>query len=129
NIEVRPREGTRHIANAGMRCQRAAAGLPRGDDTLAAVRGEDANGRFVQRRKTYLRHASGKQSRARAPMAHGGISAPEFGKEKFSINRRQKFFSIREAEQAQNSGRAREGLQAGALIDEQKARQKGYPPG
>jgi len=48
NVEVRPGEGTRHIAHTGVRRERAAAGLSGGDDDFAAVRRQNANGRFVQ---------------------------------------------------------------------------------
>ena len=95
NIEIHAREGTRHVAHAGVSRQRPATGLAGGDDHFAAVRGQNANGRVVQRRKAHLRNASGEQGHARAPDAGSGIRAAELGKEKFAIDRRQQSFSFR----------------------------------
>ena len=50
---------------------------------------------------------------------------PSFEKKNLLIDRRQKFFFLRQAEQAQNSRRARQRLQAGALIKVEQARQDG----
>ncbi len=105
-----------------MRRKRAAAGLSRGDDHLAAVRREHANRGVMQRGKTDLGDAPGKQRHAGAARAHGRIRAAELREKKFAVDRRQQPLAVRKPEQAENSGCARERLQSRALVKVEDAR-------
>src|SRR5260370_30103635 len=73
NGKICARKRTGRIAHARMRRKRAAAGLSRGNDDFAAVRGQHTDRRVMQRGKADLRNASGKKRHAGAAWAHPRI--------------------------------------------------------
>lgn len=70
--EILSREFAGGIANARVRSERAAAELAIGDDGFAAVGGKDADGGFVQLRKSNVGNAAGEEGDAGAARTGGG---------------------------------------------------------
>src|SRR5208282_6886231 len=101
------------FAHAGMRGQRAAAELRAGDDHLAAVGREDANGGFIELGESDIGDAAGKEGHARAAGALRGKGFAEFAEKEIIVDARQKTLAISEAEQFEDAGGARKRLQAG----------------
>ncbi len=110
------------IANTCMRRERAAAKLIFWDDDFAAVGGEDADGGFVELRKSDVGDASSEEGDAGAARTGGGKSQAEAAEEKIVVDAREKTFALGEAEKFQDADTARDGLQAGALIEAKNAR-------
>jgi hypothetical protein len=72
-----------------MRSQSAAAELRRGDDDLAAVASENADGGVVELREGDLRDTAGEKGDARTTRPDGGKGAAELLKEKRVVNSRE----------------------------------------
>ncbi len=102
--------------------ERAAAKLVFWDDHFAAVGGEDADGGFVELRECDVGDASGEKRDAGAAGAGGGKRGAEAAVEKIVVDAREEAFALGEAEKLQNTDAARDGLQAGALIEAKNAR-------
>lgn len=113
------------VANSGMRGKRAAAKLFRGDDDFATVGGENADGGVVELRKGDVGDATGEEGDTGAAWSDGGKSLAEAREEKRIVDARKKAFAIGEAEKFEDAGGASDFLQAGALIDAEKARDRG----
>ena len=84
-----------------MRGERSAAELSVGNDDLAAVGGQHANGGFVQGGEAHLRDASGEEGHARAARALRGKRLAETREEEFVLDWRHQAFAIGQAEQPQ----------------------------
>src|SRR5229473_8266216 len=105
-----------------MRGERAAAELVFWDDHFAAVGGEDADGGFVELRECDVGDASGEKRDAGAAGAGGGKRGAEAAVEKIVVDAREEAFAFGEPQKFQDADAARDGLQAGALIEAQNAR-------
>ena len=105
------------VADSGVRGESAAAELSPRDDDLAAVGGEDADGGFIEPGEGDVGDAAGEESDASAARACGGIGPAKAAVEKIIINAREKALAIGEAEKFQDADGARNGLQAGALVE------------
>jgi hypothetical protein len=115
--EVSSGEVARGIANAGVCGEGTATKLSLGNHDFAAVGGEYPDGGFVETGESDIGDASGEEGHAGAARACGGIGPAEAAVEKIVINARKEALAIGEAEKFQNADAARDGLQAGALIE------------
>jgi hypothetical protein len=120
--EIVSREIAGSVANAGVRGERAAAELILWDDDFAAIGGKDADGGFVELRKSDVGNASGEKCNAGAARAGGGKRGAEMAVEKIIVDTREETFALDEAEKLQDADTARDGLQAGTLIETQNTR-------
>src|SRR5229473_5143325 len=120
--EIVAREFASGIANAGVDGERAAAELILGDDHFAAVGGEDADGGFVELGESDVGDAAGEEGHAGAARAGGGKRRAEMAVEKVVVDAREEAFAFGEPEKLQDADAARDGLQAGALIEAKNAR-------
>ncbi len=102
--------------------ERAAAELILRDCHFAAVGGEDADGGFVELRESDVGDAAGEERDAGAARAGGGKRRAEMAVEKVVVDAREETFAFGEAEKFQDADAARNGLQAGTLIEAQNAR-------
>src|SRR6267143_3481602 len=119
--EIFSREFPGGVANAGVRRERAAAELATGDDDFAAVGGEDADSGFVELRKSDVGDASGEEGHAGSARTDGGKRPAEAAEEKIVVDTREETFALGETEKFQDADAARDGLQAGTLIETQNA--------
>src|SRR5712671_6809273 len=120
--EIVAREFASRIAKAGVGGERAAAELLLGDGHFAAVGGEDADGGFVELRKSDIGDAAGEEGHSGAAGAGGGKRGAEMAVEKIVVDAREETFAFGKAEKFQHTDAARDGLQAGALIEAKNAR-------
>src|SRR6266576_169512 len=88
---------------------------------FAAVGGKDADGGFVELRKSDVGDAAGEEGDAGAARTGGGKRPAEAAEEKMVVDARQETFALGETEKFQDADAARDGLQAGALIETQNA--------
>ena len=109
------------IANARMRGQRAAAKLVLWDDHFAAVSGEDADGGFVELRKSDVGYAAREEGHAGAARTDGRKRPAEAAKEKTVVDAREETFALGHTKKFQDTNTARDALQTGALIKTQNA--------
>ena len=119
--EIFSREFAGGVANPGVRRERAAAALATGDDDFAAVGGEDADGGFVELRKSDVGNAAGEEGDASAARTSGRKRPSEAAKEKMVVDAREETFALGETEESQDAYATRDGLQTGALIETQNA--------
>ena len=105
------------VANDCVRRERAAAELAIGDDDFAAVGGEDADGCFVELGKSDVGDAASEEGDASAARTGGGKRPAEAAEEKIVVDAREETFALGETEKFQDADAARDGLQAGALIE------------
>ena len=110
-----------HIADAGVRGKRTAAKLSFRHHDFAAIRSEDADGGFIEPRKGDVGDASGEESDAGAARARGRIGPAVSAIEKVIVNAREESFAFGETEKFQHADGARDGLQAGALVEAENA--------
>src|SRR5713226_3269852 len=95
--EIVAREFASRIAKAGMRGERAAAELIFWDDHFAAVGGEDADGGFVELRKSDVGDAACKEGDAGVARTGGGKRGAEAAVEKIVVDTREETFALGEA--------------------------------
>jgi hypothetical protein len=105
--------------------ERTATKLTSRDDDFAAIRGQDANRRFVELREGDLSDAACEEGHAGAALPLRRKGFPKMIEEESVVDARHQAFAIGEAEKAQDSSSAREALQAGALVEANKLRRKG----
>ena len=127
--DIFSRKFPRRIANAGVSGQRAAAGLPLGNDDFAAVGGEHANGSFVELRKSDVGDATRKESHAGAPRTGGGKRPAMTAIEKTVVDAREELLAVGEAKKIQDAHAAGNGPQARALVEPEHSRQIDYAVG
>ncbi len=120
--EIVAREFASRIAKAGMRGERAAAELIFRGDHFAAVGGEDADGGFVELRKSDVGDAACKEGHAGAAGAGGGKRRAEAAVEKIVVDAREETFVFGEPQKFQDADAAGDGLQPRTLIEAQNAR-------
>ena len=113
------------FAGPGVRRQRTAAALRVGYNHVAAIRGEHADGRLVERRKCDLRHAASEKCHTGAARTDRSVRGAKLIEEKFSVDRRKQRFPSRQTKQIENPGAARQFLQPAALINSQQRRRSG----
>jgi hypothetical protein len=117
--EILSREIASGIANSGVRGERAAAELIFRDDHFAAVGGEYADGGFVELRESDVGDAACKEGHAGPARTGGGKCRAEMAIEKIFVDAREEAFAFGQPQEFQDAGGARDGLQAGALIEAQ----------
>ncbi len=110
-----------HIADAGVRGKRAAAKLSFRHDDFAAIGSKDADGGFIEPREGDVGDASGEESDAGAARTRGGIGPAVAAIEKVVVNAREEAFAFGKTEKFQHADGARDGLQAGALVEAENA--------
>src|SRR5712692_2635499 len=115
--EICPGKIARGIADTGVSGQRSATKLILGDDDFAAVRGEHADGGFIEIRKYDIGDATGEEGDTGAARAGCWIGFTQTAKEKIIVDPRQEAFLLGDAEKFQDADAAGNGLQAGALIE------------
>jgi len=98
------------IANARMRGQRAAAKLVLWDDHFAAVGGEDADGGFVELRKSDVGYAAREEGNAGAARTDGRKRPAEATKEKTVVDAREETFALGHTKKLQDTNTARDAL-------------------
>ena len=109
-----------------MDVERSAANLAGGDDDVAAVFLQHADGGLVQLRKGHLLHAAGEEGHAGAALTFGGKDPAKLGEKEAVVDARQELFrGAQLAQPAQEAGAAHERLRAGALVEAQQAGNQG----
>ena len=89
-------------------------------DNFAAVRGEHADGGFVEFGKSDVGDAAREKGDARATRACGRKGLAKAPEEKIVVDVRKKAIAFGEAEKLENAHAPRDGLQTGALIEAKK---------
>src|SRR5260370_25385278 len=115
------RASSRDFAESRMCRKRAAAGLFPGHDNFAAVGGEHADSSFIELGEGDIGDAAGKKSHtgpARPNRREGPANTAE---EESVLDAGQKAIAVGKAKQLENANAARDGLQAGPLIEARKA--------
>src|SRR5213078_41534 len=115
--EILSREIAGGITNARVGSKRAAAKLFLGNYNFAAVGGEDADGGFVELRESDVGDTACEEGHARAARTSGGKGRTETAKEKIVVDAREEAFALGETKKFQNANAARNGLQAGTLVE------------
>jgi len=115
--EILSREIAGGITNARVGSKRAAAKLFLGNHNFAAVGGEDADGGFVELRESDVGDTACEEGHARAARTSGGKGRTEAAKEKIVVDAREEAFALGETKKFQNANAARNGLQAGTLVE------------
>ena len=120
------RQSPGHVAHASVDVKRSATDLAGGDDYIAAVLLQHADGGLVQLRKGHLLHAAGEEGHAGAAFTLGGEDPAKLGEEEAVVDARQELFrGTQLAQLAQQPGAAHERLRAGALVETQQAGNQG----
>lgn len=123
--EIFSSEFAGHVADAGVRGKGAAAELSLRHDDFAAVGSEDADGGFIEPCEGDVGDASGEESDACAAGARGGVGPAMAAIKKVVVDARQEAFTFGETEKFQHADGARDGLQAGALVEAEDAGEVG----
>src|ERR1700728_4361348 len=123
--EVCASQIARHVTDAGMRSQRAAANLFGGDDDFTAIRLQHAYGGAIEFAESNLGHAAGEERDSGALLSSGGKSFSQLAEEKMRIDLRQQALAVLQSQQSQNPECASERCESRYLVKPEKLRSGG----
>src|SRR5215472_7225302 len=121
SCQIPSREFARCLLESGMRGKRPTTRLLPGHHNFAAIGREHPDSGLVELGKSDAGNASREESNARAAWPRGSKGRAKPVKEKLIVNPRKELIAFGEAQQFEDANPARDGLQAGTLVQTEKA--------